>query len=89
MLRDWCRLRFSLMIPGAKACGINIFVKCLKACAKKLKRPKKRPRAVTKNKQQQQQQQQQQTSFHDKHFSPCLSLSLPIFSLSPNSQSLD
>jgi hypothetical protein len=76
------------MIPGAKACGINIFVKCLKACAKKLKRPKKRPRAVTKNKQQQQ-QQQQQTSFHDKHFSPCLSLSLLFFSLSPHSHSLD
>jgi hypothetical protein len=49
MLRDWCRLRFSLMIPGTKAYGINIFVKCLKACAKKLKRPKKRPHTVTKN----------------------------------------
>jgi hypothetical protein len=52
MLRDWFRLRFSSMIPGTKAHGINVFVEHLKACAKKLKRPKKRPRAVTKNKQQ-------------------------------------
>jgi hypothetical protein len=81
MLRDWFRLCSSSMIPGTKAHGINTFVKCLKACAKKLRRPKKRPGAVTKTKHHQQQRQQQPSS-HDKHFSPCLSLFAIFLSLS-------